>query len=83
MYFVYDADGIANSVEEINGKKYRVRVETLIIKDNKVYLYKTGALNQYGRYYKIPGGSIEPGLSLAESARKECREKVNISQNTK
>ena len=74
MYFVYDADGIANSVEEINGKKYRVRVETLIIKDNKVYLYKTGALNQYGRYYKIPGGSIEPGLSLAESARKECRE---------
>lgn len=76
--FVYDNDGIANSVQMINGKKYRVRVETLIIKDNHVYLYKTGKLNQYGRYYKIPGGSIEPGMSLAQSAQKECREECRM-----
>lgn len=74
--YVYDKHGIANAFVEEGDKKYRVRVETLILKGKKVLINKTGKLNQYGRYYKIPGGSIEPGMTLEESAKKECREEV-------
>lgn len=78
IYYIYDKHGIANAAQDRGGKQYRVRVETLIVKDGKVYLYKTGKLNQYGRYYKIPGGGVEPGLSLAESAKKECKEECRM-----
>lgn len=33
--FVFDNDGIPNSVYEENGKQYRVRVETLILNKKK------------------------------------------------
>lgn len=77
--YVYDRDGIANSVETLKEGNFRVRVETLILKDGKVMINNTHKLNQYGRYYKIPGGSIEPGMSLEESAAKECREEVRAN----
>lgn len=77
--FVFDNDGIPNSVYEENGKRYRVRVETLILnKNDEVLINYTNKLNQYGRYYKIPGGSIEPGLTLEQCAQKECNEEVRI-----
>lgn len=77
--YVYDKDGIANAVETLKEGNFRVRVETLILKDGKVMINNTRKLNQYGRYYKIPGGSIEPGMSLEESAAKECREEVRVN----
>lgn len=77
--YVYDKHGIANAYVEENGEKYRVRIETLIIRNGKVLLNKTNKLNQYNRYYKIPGGSIEPGLSLEDSAIKECQEEVMMN----
>lgn len=77
--YVYDKHGISNAYVNEKEGKFRVRVETLIIKDGKVMINNTQKLNQYGRYYKIPGGSIEPGLSLEESAAKECREEVRAN----
>lgn len=77
--YVFDPNGIANAVESMEEGNFRVRVETLILKDRKVMINNTGKLNQYGRYYKIPGGSIEPGMSFEESAAKECREEVRAN----
>lgn len=77
--YIYDKNGIANAVENINGNDFRVRVETLIVDGDKVMINNTGVLNQYGRKYKIPGGGIEPGMTLSESAAKECREEVRVN----
>lgn len=77
--YIYDHNGIPNAYIEENGKKYRVRVEVLIIKNNRVLLYKISKIDQYNRRYKIPGGSTEPGLSLEDVAKKECREEVRIN----
>lgn len=78
--YIFDHNGIPNAYIEEDGEKYRVRVETLILKGkDKVLLYKTGKKDQYNRLYKIPGGSIEPGLSLEDVAEKECREEVRIN----
>lgn len=77
--FVYGLNGSANAVVKEAEGNFRVRVETLILKDDKVMINNTQKLNQYGRLYKIPGGSIEPGLTLEESAAKECREEVRAN----
>lgn len=77
--FVYGLNGSANAVVKEDEGNFRVRVETLILKDGKVMINNTQKLNQYGRLYKIPGGSIEPGLTLEESAAKECREEVRAN----
>lgn len=78
IYFVYDPVGIANAVMEIDGKKYRVRAEVLITKGDKVYVNYTRQLNQYGRKYKIPGGSIIPGKSPEETVICEAREEARL-----
>ena len=67
-----------NSVVMVNGKQYRARVETLIIKDGKIYAQKQDKINKYGYAYKIPGGSIEPDITLNASAQKECNEEARI-----
>lgn len=78
--YIYDHNGIPNAYIEEGGKKYRVRVEVLILKGkDKVLLYKTGKKDQYNRLYKIPGGSTEPRLSLEDVAEKECREEVRVN----
>lgn len=77
--FVYGLNGSPNAVAVETEGNFRVRVETLILKDGKVMINNTGKLNQYDRFYKIPGGSIEPGLTLEESAAKECREEVRAN----
>lgn len=79
MKFIYGLNGSANAVERTADGNFRVRVETLILKNGKIMINNTRKLNQYNRLYKIPGGSIEPGLSLEESAAKECREEVRIN----
>lgn len=79
MKFIYGLNGSANAVERTADGNFRIRVETLILKNGKVMINYTDKLNQYNRIYKIPGGSIEPELSLEESAAKECREEVRIN----
>ena len=68
-------DGTWNSLvkDEPSGKNYRERVETLIFSGNTVYL----AFMPDGSY-KIPGGGTEPGVSMEESAIKECKEEAFI-----
>ena len=69
-----------NAYTVINGVKYRVRVETLILdKNNYVYAQKKDKMNQYGVYYKIPGGSVEPNLSFIEQAHAEVEEEARIN----
>ena len=68
-------DGTWNSVvkDEMSGKSYRERVETLIFSGNTVYL----AFKPDGSY-KIPGGGTEPGVPMEQSAIKECKEEAFI-----
>lgn len=66
---------VPNSILELDGKRYRVRAETLIIdKKNKVFAAKRNKLTPLGCWYKIPGGSIEPDKSILETAIAECHE---------
>ena len=70
---------VPNSILELNGKRYRVRVETLIIdKTNKVLAAKRNKLTPLGCWYKIPGGSIEPDKSILETAIAECHEEALV-----
>ena len=77
--YIYGNNNIANAYIEENGKKFRIRVEMLIVKDDKVLLNVTNKEDQYGRIYKIPGGSVEPDLTIEESVKKECKEEVRIN----
>ena len=66
---------VPNSILELDGKRYRVRAETLIInRKNKVLAAKRNKLTPLGCWYKIPGGSIEPDKSIFETAIAESRE---------
>lgn len=69
---------VPNSILEYNGKKYRVRVETLIYNDQgMLYIGKrSDTPNKDGVYYDIPGGSVEPGKTLEDQAKAESMEEV-------
>ena len=62
-----------NSIWENDGKRYREKVETLIIKGDSVYL---AFINE--KKYNIPGGSSEPNKTLSEQAACECKEEARI-----
>lgn len=62
-----------NSLKVINGKNYRNRIETLIIRGDKVLLNKT----KKGEI-KLPGGSTEFDKPEVEQAMTECEEEVHI-----
>ena len=68
-----------NAVVRIKGKQYRARVETIIIKDGKIYAQKLDAPNKYGYGCKFPGGGIEPNISVERSAEEECNEEARIN----
>ena len=69
-------DGTWNSVIKNDriGESYRERVETLVFSGDTVYL----AFMPDGSY-KIPGGGTEPGISMEETAVKECQEEAFIT----
>ena len=69
-----DRNGIWNSVVTKNGKVYRERCETLIIKNGKVYLY----IKPNGGY-AIPGGSTEPNKTVISQLQNECKEEARIN----
>lgn len=71
-------NGINNAVVYIGDKQYRVRVEGLILDGNKVFAEKVDKETQYGNKYRLPGGSIEPGLSLEKSLELECNQEARL-----
>ena len=71
-----------NACKNINGEVYRVRTEMLVIKDGKVLCVKDYHDN-LGLGYKLPGGSVEKGVSYAEQAAEEVKEEARIIINPK
>lgn len=71
--------GTLNSVFYYNGKKYRVRVDVLILKGNSLFIRERNKLGKYGTMYRVPGGSIEPNKTIWDSAKAESREEARIN----
>ncbi len=67
-------DGVWNSLVVKNGKRYRERVETLILRGDSVFLRKKSTSD-----YKIPGGSTEKNRSMKDQAISECQEEARIT----
>ena len=66
-----------NSLLIKDGKKYRVRVETLIYNDRgQILATKRDKPSKYGLWYNLPGGSLEPNKSIEAQAAAEAREEV-------
>ena len=79
----YDSNGVWNSIKVFNNDPhiYRVRVETLIIKDGRFIFLKflpSSQKNHTKRTYLIPGGSISKNNSNINQARNECIEEARI-----
>lgn len=74
--FVDPTNNRWNSLYVINGRNYREKCETLIIKGDSVYL---AFINE--DKYSIPGGSSEPNRTLSEQAANECKEEARILIN--
>ena len=77
--YINGTNGVSNSYIDYKGKHYRVRVETLVINDGKVYLQKSDTINKYGTKYKIPGGSAEAKCDLITQASNECKEESKLN----
>ena len=74
---VHGGGFVNNSLLIRNGKKYRVRVETLIYNDRgQILATKRDKISKYGLWYNLPGGSIEPNKTIEEQAAAEAREEV-------
>ena len=70
----YDNSGVWNSISQSSdGKIFRNRVETLVIRDKKVLIkfHKDGT-------YKIPGGSVDINVPDIDQAVNECKEEARI-----
>jgi 8-oxo-dGTP pyrophosphatase MutT (NUDIX family) len=78
----YGEDGTWNSIVVFSGDNhiYRVRVETLIIKnDNYIFLKFLSKKNDKDkRRYLVPGGSISKDVSNIDQAINECKEEARI-----
>jgi len=68
---------VTNACKDVNGEVYRVRTEMLVVKDGKVLCVKDYHDN-LGLGYKIPGGSVEKGISYSEQAAAEVKEEARI-----
>ena len=72
--WVTSKQGHLNPVLMMDGKRYRVRMETLIFKDGMVF-----AQPRPGTTVKFPGGGIEKGKSIVDQAKRECQEEARIN----
>lgn len=80
--FVEGEKGTMNSVYMLNGKQYRVRVETLVLRhlhgEPHIFFQKKDKPSSYGQMYKLPGGSIEPNKDFLEQAGAEVNEEILV-----
>lgn len=68
-----------NSIYMVNGKPYRVRVETLVFnKEGKILAVKKDKVTKYGVMYSLPGGSTEPKILPSKQAELECLEEARV-----
>lgn len=68
-----------NSIYMVNGKPYRVRVETLVFnKEGKILAVKKDKVTKYGTMYSLPGGSTEPKTLPSKQAELECLEEARV-----
>lgn len=79
----YGEDGTWNSIKIFSGDNhiYRVRVETLIIKNgNSIFLkfLSKSHPTREKRIYLVPGGSIARDVSNIDQAINECKEEARI-----
>ena len=79
----YGNDGTWNSIAVFSGDRhvYRVRVETLIIKDNNFIYLKFIPKNHNRkdkRLYLVPGGSTSKDIPNIDQAINECKEEARI-----
>lgn len=75
----YDADGVWNSIVQVDDKLYRGRVETLVFNGGKLYIQLVDRDdNDNGTRYRIPGGSLEKGIPNQEQAHAECMEEARL-----
>jgi hypothetical protein len=74
----YGDDGTWNSIVVFSGDNhvYRVRVETLILNGDSIFLKFYPKDNK--KIYTIPGGSIEKDISNIDQAVNECKEEARI-----
>ena len=76
-----EINGTWNSYVEIKGKKYRVRSEIMILNDkNEVYMQEISEAEKKktGFDYYLPGGSLEPGISIVGQSLKEAKEETKL-----
>ena len=71
----YDRHGCWNSIIERDGELFRGRVETLILKEDKIFLQFT---NNHKTHYRIPGGSYNKNILNINQAKNECKEEARI-----
>ena len=70
---------IPNLILHSEGKKWRVRSEILLFKEDKLFLHKQNKITQYDTFYKIPGGGIDdPKEYIENAAVRECEEEALI-----
>ena len=72
----YNTDGDWNNVitlEEYPGKLFRGRVEVLILKENKLFMY----MRENGNY-RIPGGGFDKGVLNKDQAFIETKEEAKL-----
>ena len=73
----YNKDGIWNSIKKIPGDDhiYRVRVETIVVKNDKEVFMKV----KPNKEYRLPGGSTEKDVSDEQQAINECHEEAHLN----
>lgn len=72
----YNTDGDWNCIvqsKDYPDKILRGRVETLIIKDDKLFMVR-----REGNYYRIPGGGFDKGVSHEDQAFMETKEEAKL-----
>ena len=56
-----------------------IRVLAAVIRDGDLYLVcLRPAHKRHGGFWEFPGGKLEPGETLLETARRELREELNV-----
>lgn len=57
-------------------KCVRVRIGVVLVKDDKILLIKQRKYNK--EYWLVPGGGVNFGESVKESAKREMKEEINL-----
>ena len=66
-------------IENIYGKKIRVRVMGILVKNDQVLLISHRGLNDANEFWMPPGGGVEFGEDLKGALQREFQEEVNLS----